>query len=122
MALGAGIACTIIGAIIAGASNSVTSVFYILFGIGIGLTVFASIFFSVGYCVVYTQRIARMRQAVTSESLKYSSRPSRPCSWRLESFVLPIGGYSYYNARLPGYNVSSVLIMNNSILFSTFRL
>jgi hypothetical protein len=59
LALGAGITCTIIGAVIAGASNSVTSVFYILFGIEIGLTIFASVFFAIGYCIVYTQRIAR---------------------------------------------------------------
>jgi hypothetical protein len=120
LSIGGGTASIIIGGAIAGANNSVTTVFYVLLGVGVGLTTFGSVFFSIAYCIVYSQRIARMRQAIAEESMKYSSRLSIPCSWRLENLILPWGGYSYYNNHSPGYNVSSLSITKTSIKFLSF--
>jgi hypothetical protein len=122
LTLGGGITCSVVGGTVAAINNSVTSVFYVLLAVGTGLTTFGSIFFAIGYCIIYSQRLARMRQAVARESVKYSSRSSIPCSWRLDTLTIPIGGYSFYNNRRPGYNVSNVSItkslLNSCLLVS----
>ncbi len=107
LTLSGGITCCVVGGAIAGINHSVTSVFYVLIGVGTGLTTFGSVFFSIGYCFIYSQRITRMRQALAKESMKYSSIP---CSWRLDNLTVPFEGYSYYNNRSLGYNVSNISI------------
>ncbi|CAF0983455.1 unnamed protein product [Adineta ricciae] len=76
-----GMICFIVGGIQGTRSREFG--FHALIGVGIGLTSFGSIVFSVGCCVIQTQRSARMRQAISQESMKYSARSPIPCSWRL---------------------------------------
>ncbi|CAM2721868.1 unnamed protein product [Rotaria socialis] len=71
--------------------------FPVLIGVGIALTTFGSLFFAFGCCAVQWRRVARMRQAITEESMKYSSRSPIPCSWRLNISRTFVGGYGYYN-------------------------
>ncbi|CAF1422058.1 unnamed protein product [Rotaria sp. Silwood1] len=78
------------------AARSLT-IFYILLGLGILLTTIGPLFFTIGFCLIYTKRTARLRQAIAEESMKYSSRSPTPCSWRLETPRTWFGGYSYYN-------------------------
>ncbi|CAF3433384.1 unnamed protein product [Rotaria socialis] len=76
--------------------KSITT-FYILLSVGIVLTTFGSLFFDIGVCVMDAKRVARMRQAITEESIKYSSRSPTPCSRRLDTSRTLFGGYGYYN-------------------------
>ncbi len=72
-----------------------------LVGVGIGVTVFGSLFFSIGCCIIQFRRATRIRQAIAEESMKYSSRSPIPCSWRLETTRQYFGGYAnHYNSQL----------------------
>jgi hypothetical protein len=55
------------------------------------LIMFGSMFFIFGLLIISYQQTARMREAITEESMKYSSR-STPCSWRLETTIIYFGG------------------------------
>jgi hypothetical protein len=100
-----GVAFCIIGPIIS--INSHTYEFPPLTGVGIGLTTFGSIFFVFAAIYISYRRIARMRQAIAEESMKYSSR-STPCSWRLETTRFYFGGYGN-NTRV-NYHVSIITL------------
>jgi hypothetical protein len=102
-----GITFTAAGGGVSGVGNSGTTVSYAFLGVGVGSTAFGLVFFAIGCCIVSSKRIAQMRLAVAEESIKYSSRSSIPCSWRLESLILPRRGCSYFNRRSPAYNVST---------------
>jgi hypothetical protein len=49
-----------------------------------------------------------MREAITEESMKYSSRSLTPCSWRLETTRNYFGGYGNNNTQL-FYSVSIII-------------
>ncbi|CAF1111934.1 unnamed protein product [Rotaria sordida] len=72
-------------------------IFYILLAIGVLFTTIGPLIFSVGFCLIYSKRAARLRQAIAEESMKYSSRSPIPCSWRLEISRAWFGGYTYHN-------------------------
>jgi hypothetical protein len=84
-----GIACYIIGPVIA--VNSDTYRLPETMFVGMGLMVFGSIFFASAAIIISYRRTTRMRQAIAEESMKYSSR-STPCSWRLEATTSYFGG------------------------------
>ncbi len=82
-------------------TNSRTYGFPALFGVGIVVTTFGSIFFSIGCCIVQFRRATKIRQAIAQESMKYSSRSPIPCSWRLETARNYFGGYgNHHNSQL----------------------
>ncbi|CAF3730881.1 unnamed protein product [Rotaria sp. Silwood1] len=89
-----GTVCFAIGGVMATKS---WTVFYALLGIGIFMTTFGPIFFTIGLCVTYSKRATRIREAIAQESMKYSSRSPTPCSWRLDSSRTWFGPYGYYN-------------------------
>jgi hypothetical protein len=65
--------------------NSRINGFFPLLYAGIGVTTFGSIFLVIGCIITQIRRVARVRQAIAEESMKYSSRLPIPCSWRLET-------------------------------------
>jgi hypothetical protein len=75
------------------ASNSGTYGFSLVYGVGIALLAFWSIFFGISCIITQIRRVARIRQAIAEESIKYSSRSPTPCSWRLETTRRYFGGY-----------------------------
>jgi hypothetical protein len=101
------------------AVNSRTHGFSALIIVGIVVTTFGSIFFSIGCCLVQFRRAAQIRQAIAEESMKYSSRSPIPCSWRLETTRHYLGGYgNHYNSQL----VSRVSMVLFDEYFYFFRL
>lgn len=81
--------------------------------VGIVVTAVGSILFSIGCCLVQVQRASKLRQAISEESMKYSSRPI-PCSWRLETTRYFYGGYgNHYNNHI--INHVSFIILNFSL-------
>ncbi len=105
-----GVVFFVIAGLVPSINYSITSGFYVLIGFGMALITFGSIFFGVGYYIIYAKRITRMRQAATKESMKYSSKSPIPCSWRLDSSRTPVGAYVHYNNRALGYNVSVIFL------------
>ncbi|CAF4175860.1 unnamed protein product [Adineta steineri] len=82
--------------IIAGGTTSRTlrgSQYAIIIGVGAGAMGFASIFFTIGCCVIRLRRTAKMRQSIALESLKYSRRSTGACSWRLHVTTIWVGQY-----------------------------
>ncbi|CAF1496831.1 unnamed protein product [Rotaria sp. Silwood1] len=75
--------------------NSRYKGFSVLIGVGIAFTTIGSIFFAFGCFAIQSRRIARMRQAIAEESMKYSSRSPIPCSWRLDTSRVWFQGYRY---------------------------
>ncbi|CAM4824215.1 unnamed protein product [Rotaria magnacalcarata] len=76
-----------------------------ILGICFGLCMIAGIiFFIIGGITnvnsLQWRRVARMRQAVTEESMKYSSRSPIPCSWRLDISRTFVGSYGYNNNHI----------------------
>ncbi|CAF5151620.1 unnamed protein product, partial [Rotaria sp. Silwood1] len=65
--------------------NSVKHGFPILVGVGIALTIIGSIIFGCICFIIQSRRLRRFRQAINEESIKYSSRSSKRCSWRLDT-------------------------------------
>lgn len=55
----------------------------VLFGIGWGLFGLFAGCISLGYYLIESRIITRMRQAIARESINYSTRSFTPCSWRL---------------------------------------
>ncbi|CAF3067787.1 unnamed protein product [Rotaria sp. Silwood2] len=98
-----GIGCFVIGGVMA---TKFWTVFYVLLGLGIFLTTFGSIFFAIGFCVIYSKRALRMREAVAQESMKYSSRSPTPCSWRLDTSRTWFGPYGYNNNNQMFYQLA----------------
>lgn len=88
------VAAFVIGGVIA---NKSWPAFYSLLAIGIFISVFGSIMFSVLIFVIVTKRTARVREIIAQESLKYSSRSPTPCSWRLNTFRYWYGNSGYNN-------------------------
>jgi hypothetical protein len=81
----------------------------IFFFVGMVIIIVGTMVFSIGYCIVYFQRMARIRQAIAEESMKYSSRSPIPCSWRLGTTRNYFGGYgSRHNSQL----VSCISLFN----------
>ncbi|CAF5047634.1 unnamed protein product [Rotaria sp. Silwood1] len=66
-----------------------------LSGVGIALTAFEPMFSDFGCCMIQFGRVARIRQAIAEESMKYSSRSPIPCSWRLDTSRVWLQGYRY---------------------------
>ncbi|UJR20459.1 hypothetical protein I4U23_023588 [Adineta vaga] len=92
-----GMVCFITGGI--SGANASEFGFPVLFGVGIGLTSLGSLTFGIGCCIIQSQRSARMRQAISEESMKYSSRSPSPCSWRLNisrGLVGAVYGYNHH--------------------------
>ncbi|CAF1563057.1 unnamed protein product, partial [Rotaria sordida] len=83
-------------------TNSDKHGFPILVGIAIALTRIESIVFGSGYCLIQSRCVARLRQAIAEESIKYSSKSSIACSWRLDISRTWFGtyGYHHYNNQL----------------------
>ncbi len=88
--------------------NSRTYGFSPLLIVGICVTIFGSMFFSIGCCIVQFRRAARIRQVIAEESMKYSSRSPIPCSWRLDTGNV-VGGYGHHNGQI-GYHVSIIFL------------
>ena len=100
-----GTICCTIGGIMAVKSMTV---FYVLLGIGVTFTSFGSIGFSIGFCIIHSKGTARIRQAISKESMKYSTRSPIPCSWRLDTLRTLTIGYTNYNNYHMNYHVSTV--------------
>jgi hypothetical protein len=91
--------------------------FPILNGVGFVLQIFGLIFFVFEYCIMRSQRLARMRQAITEESMKYLLRSPTPCSWRLDTTTYCTVRYGNYhnNQLLPVENYNGLgYFCNNS--------
>jgi hypothetical protein len=92
-------ALLIIGGIVlfiaAGVTNasSHTSGFPPLVAVGLVLLFCGIIFIIFAQIIVQSRRTDRMRKAVAHESAKYSIRSPTPCSWRLHSTRISVGGY-----------------------------
>ena len=97
-----GTICCTIGGIMAVKSMTV---FYVLLGIGVTFISFGSIGFGIGSRLGGT---ARMRQIISKESMKYSSRSPIPCSWRLDIFKTPLLRYTTCHNYHMNYHVSTV--------------
>ncbi|CAF3646357.1 unnamed protein product [Rotaria sp. Silwood1] len=81
--------------------NSVKHGFPILVGVGIALTIIGSIIFGCICFIIQSRRLRRFRQAINEESIKYSSRSSKRCSWRLDTPRAWFGEYRYHrNSQL----------------------
>jgi len=92
--------------------NSRINGFFALLYAGIGVTTFGSIFFVIGCIITQSRRVARVRQAIAEESMKYSSRLPIPCSWRLETTRHYFEGYrNHRNSQLVNY-VSIIALIN----------
>ncbi|CAF0887356.1 unnamed protein product [Rotaria sordida] len=90
-----GIVLFIVGAVTLKNSRSYT--FPVLFGIGMGVFILGMIIMSVGCCIIQIRRSTRIREAISKESMKYSTRSPTPCSWRLN--VERINHSAYHNRR-----------------------
>ncbi|CAF5018602.1 unnamed protein product, partial [Rotaria sp. Silwood1] len=77
-----------------------------LSGVGIALTAFEPMFSDFGCCMIQFGRVARIRQAIAEESMKYSSRSPTPCSWRLTTTRYCAGGYGNHNGTQLVYHWS----------------
>jgi hypothetical protein len=64
----------------------------ILVGAGLGLIGFGLLFGCFGCFIIPVRRTSRMRQAIANESMKYSRRLPRPCSWILHVYTIGTGG------------------------------
>ena len=74
-----GISLCIVGGITG--ANSQIKEFPILAGVGIGLLAFGILCGVPGFCFVKLRYTSQMKQAIATESIKYSTRS--PCTWRL---------------------------------------
>jgi hypothetical protein len=84
--------------------------FPVLIGVGIGIFAFGPIIFMIGFCTIQFKLVAKMRQAIAEESMKYSSRSSTPCSWRLDTTTNYVGTYgNQHNSQLV-YHVSIIIL------------
>jgi hypothetical protein len=109
-----GIILCIVGGVTAANSNRFE--FPALIGVGIGIIAFGPIIFMIGCCTIQFKRVAQMRQAIAEESMKYSSRSSTPCSWRLDTTTNYVGTYgNRHNSQLV-YHVSIIILE----IFSSF--
>ncbi|CAF1289594.1 unnamed protein product [Rotaria sordida] len=82
--------------------NSDRHGFPILVGIVIALTIIGSIVFGSGCCLIQSRCVARLRQAIATESIQYSSKSPIACSWRLDISRTWFGTYGchHYNNQL----------------------
>ncbi len=78
---------------------------------GIWLTLFGLIFVIVGLIIMVPRQRARIREAIAEESMKYSSRSPRSCSWRFD--VRPCDTPSYYVSVIT-LSESSYFLKNTS--------
>jgi hypothetical protein len=90
-----GIVIRVLSFIVGGrtAENSYEYRFPLLVRGGIGVGLFAFVVFIIGLFIVRIQRTARMQEAITEESMKYSSRSPTSCTWRLETTKDHLGEY-----------------------------
>ncbi|UJR24610.1 hypothetical protein I4U23_005985 [Adineta vaga] len=79
--------------------------FPVMIIIGITLVSFGSIFFAMGCCFVQLRRVNKIRQAISEESQKYSSRSPIPCSWRFDSSTTYVGYYGNAQRRHVTYHM-----------------
>lgn len=75
-----------------------------LIGVGMAIFLLGILSFSIGCSIIQSRLLLRVRRAIAEESVKYSSRTLKPCSWRLESLALgtnqSIRSSSSYQVRL----------------------
>ncbi|CAF1337953.1 unnamed protein product [Rotaria sordida] len=71
--------------------------FPVLFDVGMGVFILGTITMSVGCCIIQIRRSTRIREAISKESMKYSTRSPTPCSWRLN--IERIYRSAYHNRR-----------------------
>ncbi|CAF0953813.1 unnamed protein product [Adineta steineri] len=107
-----GIALMIAGPLSATKTSNVVLRLGVFLGIGMGLLIFGMICTFVGCCVMQSQRMKRVRQAIVDESAKYSARSSRPSSWRLHTDTIYTGGYSHDNNQRMASKRSSGSILD----------
>ena len=89
----AGVALFIAGGVRAATSGSFG--FHVLVGVGLGVTLFGMILFIVLFCVVQAKAAKRLQDAIAQESAKYSSRLTKPCSWRLNTTTTTSGPFDH---------------------------
>jgi hypothetical protein len=100
------------------AGHSPINGFSPLIGVGIALNVSGTIVFVFGVLIVQFRRVARMREVIAEESMKYSSRSLTPCSWRLENMGNLAGAYGNQYNRRALYCVSVIILLKSSFFFS----
>ncbi|CAF1098146.1 unnamed protein product [Adineta steineri] len=88
------IALFVVGAVLSERIGSTIS--RILIYDGIGITILAIICFFIVISFAQSRRPVEMRQAIESESIKYSTRSTKPCSWHLNTT-------RYYGEMYKGY-------------------
>ncbi|UJR20198.1 hypothetical protein I4U23_023330 [Adineta vaga] len=98
-----GIICFIVGGVTA--IHTARYTFSILMTIGFLLTFAGSLIFSIGMFMIHSKRTTNLRQIVTQESLKYSSRSPVPCSWRLNIVNSWNRGFGYHRNGQSTYNL-----------------
>ncbi|CAF1145213.1 unnamed protein product [Rotaria sordida] len=109
--LGIGFGLFVVGGMICFIVGGVTAVkshrngFPPLVGVGIALITLGMMIFTIGCCIVQSQYTKRLRQAIAEESIKYSSRSTTPCSWRLDTSITWFGRYGYHNNRRVVYHL-----------------
>ena len=85
------------------------SAFTVLIGVGFGIFFLGMMVFIIGCCVIQMRVSTRMQQAISNESMKYSTRSPTPCSWRLASTRIAVGGYGNRRAAII-HRVSCMLL------------
>ena len=89
----AGVALFIAGGVRAATSGSFG--FPVLVGVGMGVILFGMIVSVVVCCIVQVKAANKLQEAIAQESAKYSSRSSKPCSWRLNTTTTTSGSFDH---------------------------
>ncbi|CAF2871636.1 unnamed protein product [Rotaria sp. Silwood2] len=77
--------------------NSGKHGFPVLIGVGIAITAIGPIVCACGCFMIQSRRLGRLQQAISEESIKYSSRSPIGCSWRLDTSRAWFRGYGYHH-------------------------
>jgi hypothetical protein len=97
------------------AASSRTYGFPVLVGVGFGIFFLGMMVMSIGCCIIQMRRTVRMQQAIANESMKYSTRSSTPCSWRLASTRIAVGRYR--NRRAAVIHRVSFILLNETFYY-----
>ncbi|CAF0856962.1 unnamed protein product [Adineta steineri] len=82
---------------------------------GIRITILAIICFFIVISFAQSRRPVKMRQAIESESIKYSTRSSKPCSWHLNTT-------RYYGEMYKGYRQIRVVTSKSHVPYRNSKL